>query len=92
MPTFPKRKVGRRKGGRGRQRRHTEWISPQPQHPTQPKRYRLSHDPVLSRLPAEHENRMIDIPFTHWVPTPARGHVAPELARQLKELAAPPPH
>ena len=27
LPTFPKRKVGRRKGGRGRQRRHIEWIS-----------------------------------------------------------------
>ena len=37
LPTFPKRKVGRRKGGRGKQQRHSKWISSQPQHPTQPK-------------------------------------------------------
>ena len=34
LPTFPKRNVGRRKGGRGRQLRRMEWISSQPQQPS----------------------------------------------------------
>lgn len=59
--------------------------------PASRKRYLLTHDPVLSRLRAVRENRMIDIPFTHLVPTVNSAHVALELARQFKALADPAP-
>ena len=59
--------------------------------PASRKRYLLTHDPVLSRLRAVRENRMIDIPFTHLVPTLGSGHVALELAKKLKALAPPAP-
>lgn len=54
--------------------------------PASRKRYLLSHDPVLSQLRAVRENRMIDIPFTHLMPTFNSGRVALELARQLNAL------
>ncbi len=54
--------------------------------PARRKRYLLSHDPVLSQLRAVRENRMIDIPFTHLLPTFNSGRVALELARQLNAL------
>lgn len=50
------------------------------------KRQLLKNDPVLSRLRAVRENRMIDIPFTHLLPTLNSGAVALHLARQLKAL------
>ena len=59
--------------------------------PASRKRYLLTHDPVLSRLRAVREGRMIDIPFTHLMPTLSSGHVALELARQLKALSAQAP-
>ncbi|NVZ87716.1 ABC transporter substrate-binding protein [Pseudomonas yamanorum] len=55
--------------------------------PASRKRQLLTSDPVLSRLRAVRENRMIDIPFTHLVPTASSGRVALDLARQLKKLA-----
>jgi iron complex transport system substrate-binding protein len=54
--------------------------------PASRKRYLLTHDPVLSQLRAVRENRMIDIPFTHLLPTFNSGRVALELARQLNAL------
>ncbi|MCL9799931.1 ABC transporter substrate-binding protein [Pseudomonas sp. rhizo66] len=54
--------------------------------PASRKRDLLSHDPVLSQLRAVRENRMIDIPFTHLLPTFNSGRVALELARQLNAL------
>jgi iron complex transport system substrate-binding protein len=54
--------------------------------PASRKRYLLTHDPVLSQLRAVRENRMIDIPFTHLLPTFDSGRVALELARQLNAL------
>ncbi|MFJ5238128.1 ABC transporter substrate-binding protein [Pseudomonas neuropathica] len=54
--------------------------------PAARKRYLLTHDPVLSQLRAVRENRMIDIPFTHLLPTFNSGRVALELARQLNAL------
>lgn len=59
--------------------------------PASRKRDLLRHDPVLSRLRAVRENRMIDIPFTHLLPTPASAHVALELTRTLQALACPTP-
>ncbi|NWB52278.1 ABC transporter substrate-binding protein [Pseudomonas sp. F8002] len=55
--------------------------------PASRKRQLLTTDPVLSRLRAVRENRMIDIPFTHLVPTANSGRVVLELARQFKQLA-----
>ncbi|WP_330565968.1 ABC transporter substrate-binding protein [Pseudomonas yamanorum] len=55
--------------------------------PASRKRQLLISDPVLSRLRAVRENRMIDIPFTHLVPRASSGRVALDLARQLKKLA-----
>jgi iron complex transport system substrate-binding protein len=55
--------------------------------PASRKRQLLTSDPVLSRLRAVRENRMIDIPFTHLVPTVSSGRVVLELARQFKKLA-----
>ncbi|NIF19932.1 ABC transporter substrate-binding protein [Pantoea sp. Cy-639] len=57
--------------------------------PASRKRRLLTQDPVLSRLRAVRENRLIDIPFTHLVPTPASGRVVLELARQLRALPVP---
>jgi iron complex transport system substrate-binding protein len=54
--------------------------------PASRKRYLLTHDPVLSQLRAVRENRMIDIPFTHLLPTFNSGRVALVLARQLNAL------
>jgi iron complex transport system substrate-binding protein len=54
--------------------------------PASRKRYLLTHDPVLSQLRAVRENRLIDIPFTHLLPTLNSGRVALELARQLNAL------
>lgn len=54
--------------------------------PARRKRYLLTQDPVLSQLRAVRENRMIDIPFTHLLPTFKSGRVALELARQLNAL------
>ncbi|MGY2266668.1 ABC transporter substrate-binding protein [Pseudomonas sp. SDO5561_S422] len=55
--------------------------------PASRKRQLLTTDPVLSRLRAVRENRMIDIPFTHLVPTANSGRIVLELARQFKQLA-----
>ena len=54
--------------------------------PASRKRYLLKHDPVLSQLRAVRENRLIDIPFTHLLPTVNSGRVALDLARQLNAL------
>ena len=54
--------------------------------PASRKRQLLTRDPVLSRLRAVRENRMIDIPFTHLVPTVGSGKVVLDLARQLNTL------
>ncbi|WP_456021714.1 ABC transporter substrate-binding protein [Pseudomonas protegens] len=54
--------------------------------PARRKRYLLTHDPVLSQLRAVRENRIIEIPFTHLLPTFNSGRVALELARQLNAL------
>lgn len=54
--------------------------------PASRKRQLLTRDPVLSRLRAVRENRMIDIPFTHLVPNVGSGKVVLDLARQLKNL------
>lgn len=54
--------------------------------PASRKRQLLTSDPVLSRLRAVRENRMIDIPFTQLVPTVRSGQVALELAQQFKEM------
>jgi iron complex transport system substrate-binding protein len=54
--------------------------------PASRKRYLLTHDPVLSHLRAVRENRMIEIPFTHLLPTFNSGQVALQLARQLNAL------
>jgi len=51
--------------------------------PATRKRKLLMQDPVLSTLRAVRENRMIDIPFTHLLPTPGSGRVVLELAQQL---------
>lgn len=50
------------------------------------KRQLLQNDPVLSRLRAVREHRLIDIPFTHLLPTVGSGRVALHLAQQLKAL------
>ncbi len=54
--------------------------------PASRKRYLLNHDPVLSQLRAVRENRLIDIPFTHLLPTLYSGRVALDLARKLAAL------
>ncbi|MFJ4246624.1 ABC transporter substrate-binding protein [Pseudomonas sp. NPDC089741] len=54
--------------------------------PASRKRYLLNHDPVLSQLRAVRENCLIDIPFTHLLPTLNSGRVALDLARQLAAL------
>ena len=54
--------------------------------PASRKRQLLTRDPVLSRLRAVRENRMIDIPFTHLVPTVGSGKVVLDLTRQLNTL------
>ena len=56
--------------------------------PASRKRQLLLRDPVLSRLRAVREQRMIDIPFTHLMPTPASGRVALALGEQFKALQA----
>lgn len=58
--------------------------------PASRKRQLLANDPVLSQLRAVRENRLIDIPFTHLVPTVGSARVALELARQLKALQIDP--
>jgi len=55
--------------------------------PASRKRQLLMQDPVLSTLRAVREGRMIDIPFTHLLPTVGSGRTALELARQLKALS-----
>lgn len=55
--------------------------------PASRKRQLLTTDPVLSKLRAVRENRMIAIPFTHLVPNIGSGQVALELARKLKASA-----
>ena len=54
--------------------------------PASRKRQLLRQDPVLSTLRAVRENRMIDIPFTHLLPTLNSGRVALELAQQFRAL------
>lgn len=54
--------------------------------PASRKRYLLKHDPALSQLRAVRENRLIDIPFTHLLPTVNSGRVALDLARKLSVL------
>jgi iron complex transport system substrate-binding protein len=54
--------------------------------PASRKRYLLKHDPVLSQLRAVRENRLVDIPFTHLLPTVNSGRVALDLARKLSVL------
>nr|BFD41120.1 ABC transporter substrate-binding protein [Pseudomonas sp. FFPRI_1] len=51
--------------------------------PATRKRQLLHTDPVLSRLRAVREERLIDIPFTQLVPGIASGRTALELARRL---------
>lgn len=61
--------------------------------PASRKRQLLAQDPVLSTLRAVRENRMIDIPFTHLLPTVNSGRVALGLAQQFRAfLAAKPDH
>lgn len=55
--------------------------------PASRKRQLLTTDPVLSKLRAVRENRMIDIPFTHLVPNISSGKVALELAHRFKAIA-----
>ena len=55
--------------------------------PASRKRHLLQTDPLLSRLRAVRENRLIDIPFAHLVPTPASGAVALDLAKRFKAMA-----
>lgn len=54
--------------------------------PASRKRQLLTRDPVLSRLRAVRENRMIDIPFTHLVPNVGSAKVVLDLARKLNAL------
>ncbi len=54
--------------------------------PASRKRQLLTRDPVLSRLRAVRENRMIDIPFTHLVPNVGSAKVVLDLARKLNTL------
>ncbi|KAB0491277.1 ABC transporter substrate-binding protein [Pseudomonas vancouverensis] len=54
--------------------------------PASRKHQLLRRDPVLSKLRAVRENRLIDIPFTHLVPSVASGRVALDLARQFEAL------
>jgi iron complex transport system substrate-binding protein len=54
--------------------------------PATRKRQLLKQDPVLSTLRAVRENRMIDIPFTHLLPTLSSGHVVLELARRFSAM------
>lgn len=54
--------------------------------PASRKRQLLTRDPVLSRLRAVRENRMIDIPFTHLMPTMGSGRVVLELARRFNDM------
>ena len=54
--------------------------------PASRKRQLLTRDPVLSRLRAVRENRMLDIPFTHLVPNVGSGKVVLDLARELDAL------
>ena len=54
--------------------------------PASRKRQLLTRDPVLSRLRAVRENRMIDIPFTHLVPNVGSAQVVLDLARELNAL------
>lgn len=51
--------------------------------PATRKRRLLQRDPVLSRLRAVREERLLDIPFTQLVPGIASGRTALELARRL---------
>ncbi|NBF11762.1 ABC transporter substrate-binding protein [Pseudomonas sp. Fl4BN1] len=51
--------------------------------PASRKRQLLHSDPVLSRLRAVRQKRLIDIPFTQLVPGIASGRTALELARRL---------
>ncbi|ROL82579.1 iron ABC transporter substrate-binding protein [Pseudomonas protegens] len=51
--------------------------------PATRKRRLLQRDPVLSRLRAVRQDRLIDIPFTQLVPGIASGRTALELARRL---------
>ncbi|MFC6299838.1 ABC transporter substrate-binding protein [Pseudomonas sp. CCM 7893] len=55
--------------------------------PARRKRQLLTQDPVLSQLRAVRENRMIDIPFTHLVPTMGSGRVVLGLAQKFKEFS-----
>jgi iron complex transport system substrate-binding protein len=57
--------------------------------PARRKRQLLTQDPVLSQLRAVRENRMIDIPFTHLVPTVGSGRVVLDLAQKLKAISRP---
>lgn len=50
------------------------------------KRQLLTADPVLSRLRAVREGRMLDIPFTHLVPTTRSGEVALGLAEEFARM------
>ncbi|MBH3421864.1 ABC transporter substrate-binding protein [Pseudomonas gessardii] len=54
--------------------------------PASRKRQLLTRDPVLSRLRAVRENRLIEIPFTHLVPTVDSGKVVLDLAHKLNAL------
>jgi len=54
--------------------------------PASRKRQLLMQDPVLSTLRAVREGRMIDIPFTHLLPTVNSGGVALGLAQQFRAL------
>ncbi len=54
--------------------------------PASRKRQLLTRDPVLSRLRAVRENRMINIPFTHLVPNVGSAKVVLDLARELNAL------
>lgn len=57
--------------------------------PASRKRQLLTRDPVLSQLRAVKENRLIDIPFAHLVPTLASGRVALELAQRFGQMRVP---
>ena len=55
--------------------------------PATRKRQLLTTDPVLSKLRAVRENRLIDIPFTHVVPNMGSGQVVLSLTQRFKALA-----
>ncbi|KAF5290026.1 hypothetical protein FQR65_LT20718 [Abscondita terminalis] len=61
-----------------------------PMVPAKRKRQLLHSDPVLSQLRAVRNGRLLDIPFTQLVPTPASGHVTYGWPNALRLCATEP--